>query len=60
MSKSECYITLKDHKQHFQDNPKVRLINPAKTNIGQISKIYLQEINEEILKQTNLNQWKST
>ena len=60
LSKSECYITLKDHKQHFQDNPKVRLINPAKTNIGQISKIYLQEINEEILKQTNLNQWRST
>ena len=48
LSKSECYITLKDHKQHFQDNPKVRLINPAKTKIGQINKIYLQEINEEI------------
>ena len=60
LSKSECFITLKDHKKHFQDEPKVRLINPAKTNIGQISKIYLQEINEYILKQTNLNQWKST
>ena len=38
---------LKDHKDNFQNNPKVRLINPAKTNIGQISKIYLQEINSE-------------
>ena len=60
LSKNECYITLKDHKDNFQNNPKVRLINPAKTNIGQIAKIYLQEINSEILSLTKLQQWKCT
>ena len=60
LSKNECYITLKDHKENFQNNPKVRLINPAKTNIGQITKIYLQDINSSILSGTKLNQWKCT
>ena len=60
MSQNECYVTLKDHKDNFQNNPKVRLINPAKSHIGQISKEYLQEINEKILEITNFNQWKST
>ena len=60
MSQNECYITLKDHKDNFQNNPKVRLINPAKSYIGQISKEYLQEINDQILIITKLNQWKST
>ena len=60
MSQNECYITLKDHKDNFQNNPKVRLINPAKSHIGQISKEYLQDIIDKILKITNLNQWKST
>ena len=39
MSRNEAYITLKDHKENFQNNPKVRLINPAKTQIGNISKV---------------------
>ena len=60
MSHNEAYITLKDHKENFQNNPKVRLINPAKSQIGRISKIYIDEINEMILKETELNQWKSS
>ena len=28
--KNECFITLKDHKPNVKNNPKVRLINPAK------------------------------
>ena len=60
LSKNECYITLKDHKENFQNNPKVRLINPAKTNIGQITKVYIQDINSSILSKTKLNQWKCT
>ena len=27
---SNCFITLKDHKENFQNNPSLRLINPAK------------------------------
>ena len=60
MSQEEAFITLKNHKENFQNNPKVRLINPAKTQIGKISKQYLQEINAKILELTNLNQWSST
>ena len=35
---SNCFFTLKDHKENFQNNPTVRLINPAKNEIGRISK----------------------
>ena len=41
----KSYITLKDHKEDFQNNPKVRLINPAKLEIGKVANVILQEIN---------------
>ena len=44
----DAYITIKDHKPNFENNPKCRLINPAKSNLGRISKIELQRINAEI------------
>ena len=31
---NQSFITLKDHKENFQNNPKCRLINPAKTEMG--------------------------
>ena len=40
----EAFITLKDHKANFQNNPKVRLLNPAKNEIGCISKSILDKI----------------
>ena len=55
-----AYITLKDHKDNFQNSPKCRLINPMKSNIGKISKIILQEVNAKIRAATHLNQWTST
>ena len=30
MKKREAFISLKDHKENFENNPKCRLINPAK------------------------------
>ena len=35
---SQCFATLKDHKENFDNNPSVRLINPFKPEIGKISK----------------------
>ena len=32
------FITLKDHKEDFNNNPSVRLINSAKKELGHISK----------------------
>ena len=34
-----CFFTLKDHKDNFANNPLVRLINPAKNELGKISKV---------------------
>ncbi len=33
MEKREAFISLKDHKENFENNPKCRLINPAKKRI---------------------------
>ena len=42
------------------NNPQYRLINPAKTQIGKISKSILQTINSNIRHVTKLKQWRNT
>ena len=44
----EAFVTLKDHKVNFKNDPKCRLINPAKWEIGIISKHYLELVNNKI------------
>ena len=56
----EAYVTIKDHKDGFPNSVKCRLINPAKSNIGKISKLILEELNEKIREHFKLNQWRST
>lgn len=34
MARKQAFITLKDHKENFENNPSCRLINPAKSNMG--------------------------
>ena len=58
--KKEAYITLKDHKDNFANNPKARLINPAKTEVGKISKIKLDSMIREIRTKTLLKSWRAT
>ena len=60
LAEKTAFITLKDHKPDFQNNPKCRLINPAKSQIGRISKQILDPINRAIRDKLGLNQWKST
>ena len=36
--KQNCFITLKDHKPNFQNNPTVKLLNPAKMNLAELVK----------------------
>ena len=48
----QCFATLKDHKENFQSNPKVRLINPMKGEVGMISKQILERVNNHIRKTT--------
>ena len=59
-SRLPAFITLKDHKPNFISNPKCRLLNPAKTQIGKISKVELDKINSTIRSCTKVNQWQST
>lgn len=55
-ARREAFITLKDHKPNFANNPTCRLIDPAKSEIGKISKQILDRINRGIVKHLNLNQ----
>ena len=47
-------------KENFRSNPSCRLINPSKTELGSISKIMLDRINNELLSKLNHNKWKNT
>ena len=54
------FITLKDHKENFLNRPTTRLLNPAKNEIGRISKHILQNINKTLSEETKVNEWKNT
>ena len=42
---TNSFITLKDHKENSLNRPSTRLLNPAKNEIGRISRRILQNIN---------------
>ena len=52
----EAFVTVKDQKEGFRNNPKCRLLKSAKSEIGIISKHYIEKININIRKTTNMNQ----
>ena len=60
MAPKNAFVTVKDHKENFETNPKFRLINPAKSELGKINKITLDNINSQIRKRTEVNQWKNS
>ena len=49
----EAFLTIKDHKANFQNGPKCRLINTAKSEIGIINRHELELINNKIREKTN-------
>ena len=49
-----------ESKDNFESNPKCRLINPAKSELGKVSKVILDSINQEIRSTTNVNQWRNS
>ena len=55
----DAYILFKDHKPHFENELKFRLINPLKAVLGIISKNIIQNIVLNIQKSTHNNLWKS-
>ena len=59
-TRKQASITLKDHKDNFHNNPKCRLINPTKSELGRISKQKVEKIVMEVKAKTGLTQWKNT
>ena len=55
-TESQPFITIKDHKENFQNNPTCRLINTSKPEIGKISKQITEKINKIVRQQTNYKQ----
>ena len=55
-----AFIKLKDHKQGFQNNPQVRLLNPTKPELGRIAKKILENIVVEVKTKLKLTQWKNS
>ena len=55
-----AFITIKDHKENFENNMKCRLINPTETEIGRVSKYILDRRNTDIRSKCKLTQWKNT
>ena len=55
-----CFFILKGRKDNFANNPQVRLINPAKNELGRISKVILDKINFAIREHFSFNQLKNT
>ena len=56
MARQESSITLKDHKEDYRTNPKYRLLNPTKSELGKIRKQILEKINKTLRSKLNLNQ----
>lgn len=57
---SQAFVLLKDHKPDFATKLPCRLINPAKSDIGKVSKVILERISASLRGLTTLNQWRST
>ena len=60
MAEKPAFVTLKDHKENFENSPKCRLLNPAKPELGKISKTITEKLIAGIKGNNDLNQWKNT
>ena len=59
-SKCDAFITIKDHKPNYINNTKCRLINPAKSDLGKVSKVILSRIVMQLREVTMFNQWENS
>ena len=60
MAEKQAFVTLKDHKENFASHPTCRLLNPAKSEIGVISKRILENVNSKVRSALSLSQWRNT
>ena len=60
MARKPAYITMKDHKEIFNINPKCRLINSANSELGKVARIILENINKTVRQKLQCSQWRNT
>ena len=60
LAKANAFVTLKDHKPRFENDLPCRLINPAKSEMGIVSKAILDRIICVVRDATNANLWKNS
>ena len=60
IARTLAFITLKDHKPDFPQNPSCRLINQAKNELGKVSKLIIENINKKLISELHFKQWKNT
>ena len=60
IAQKQCYILLKDTKEDFLNKKQARVINPAKSELGRVSKVFLQNIVEELKTKLGVNLWSCT
>ena len=44
--RTPVFVTLKDYKPDFRKNPPCRLINPARNELGKVTKLIIEKINK--------------
>ena len=47
LAKTPGFITLKENKPDFRKNPSCRLFNPAKNELGKVSKLIIEKIKKK-------------
>ena len=57
---NNSFITIKIHKENFDNHSAVRLIHPAEKELRRISKLIFVKINKKISQKFELNQCKNT
>ena len=54
----KCFVSLKDHKENFVNDPKCRLLNPTKIEIAKVSEqILIREVFIRKKKVVNFHKW---
>ena len=60
LAKNPVFTTLKHHKEDFQAILPYHLINRSKSELGKASKVKLKKINQTLIKNLDVNQWKNS
>ena len=59
IARAPVFITLKDHKPDFRQNPSCRLLNPVKSKLCKVSKLIIEKINKKPISELHFYQWKN-